>query len=291
MKFGVMFVNAGPFAFPEYLEILARTAEEAGFESIWTVEHVLIPLGYHSRYPYSSSGRLPGPESSPIADPIVPLAFAAAITKKVRLGTAIVILPQRHPAYVAKEMATLDVLSGGRAMLGIGIGWLKEEFDAVGVPFNQRAGRTDESIHAIRSLWKPTPEAFEGKFYKWGPVESNPKPLQQPGVPIIIGGHSDGAARRAARYGDGFFPMTDDPQVLASLLATMRAECAKIGRDPKEIEISMGTVGLDVTLDLDAARRAQDAGVGRLAIAPPAYDPDGLRRGLHEFAERVIVKL
>jgi alkanesulfonate monooxygenase SsuD/methylene tetrahydromethanopterin reductase-like flavin-dependent oxidoreductase (luciferase family) len=122
-------------------------------------------------------------------------------------------------------------------------------------------------------------------------VESNPKPVQQPGVPIIVGGHADAAVRRAARYGDGFFPVTDDPQALASLLTTMRAECAQIGRDPKEIEISVGSVGLDVTPDLDAARRARDAGVGRLAIAPPAYDPDGLRRGLHEFAERVIVQL
>jgi probable F420-dependent oxidoreductase len=290
MKFGVMFANAGPFAFPEYLEILARTAEASGFESIWTVEHVLIPLGYHSRYPYNPSGRLPGPESAPIADPLLPLAFAAAVTKTVRLGTAVVILPQRHPAYVAKEMATLDVLSGGRAMLGIGIGWLKEEFDALGVPFTERAGRTDESIQAIRSLWKPAPEPFEGKFYKWGAVESNPKPLQQPGVPIIIGGHSPGAARRAARHGDGFFPITEEPQVLSSLLAILRDECEKVGRDPNAIEISTGSVRIDAPVDFDTARRAQDAGVGRLVIAPPAYDPEGLRTGLQQFAERVIAR-
>ena len=126
MKFGIAYANAGPFGFPEPLAHLARTAEETGFESIWTVEHVVIPVGYRSRYPYDPSGRIPGPENVPIPDPILPLAFAAAVTKKLRLATGILILPQRHPIYVAKEVATLDVLSGGRAILGIGIGWLEE---------------------------------------------------------------------------------------------------------------------------------------------------------------------
>ena len=286
MKFGVMFANAGPFAYPEPLAHLARTAEEVGMESIWTVEHVVVPVGYQSEYPYSESGKMPGPENVPIPDPVLPLAFVAAVTKTLRLGTGVMILPQRHPAYVAKEMATLDVLSGGRAMLGVGIGWLREEFETLGVPFAERAKRTEESIRAIRSLWKEEPEAFKGQFYKWAPVESHPKPVQRPGVPIIIGGHADGAARRAARYGDGFFPARGDDETLGRLLSVLHAECAAIGRRPGEIEITTGG-----GMSLDAVRRFEDFGVSRLVIAPPAFDMDGVRSGLEAFAENVISKM
>lgn len=286
MKFGIMYANAGPFGVPEQLEDLARTAEDVGFESIWTVEHVVVPVDYKSKYPYSETGRMPGPESMPIMDPIVPLAFVAAVTKRLRLGTGVVILPQRHPAYVAKEMATLDVLSGGRAILGVGIGWLQEEFDTLGIPFRERAPRTNEAIRAIRSLWRETPEAFHGKFYGWEAVESNPKPVQRPGVPIIVGGHAEGAARRAARYGDGFFPARGDFETLKTLLRVMRDECGKIGRNPDEIELSTGAL----FPDLDTVRRYQDMGIARLVIAPPGFDKDAVRQGLHDFAERVIGK-
>lgn len=296
MKFGIMFANAGPFAFPEGLENLARTAEEVGIESIWTVEHVVVPVDYRSKYPYSETGKMPGPENVPIPDPIVPLAFAAAITKQLRLATGVVILPQRHPLYVAKEMATLDVLSNGRAILGVGIGWLQEEFDAVGIPFKQRAQRTEESIRAIRSLWKSTPEPFNGRFYKWGAVESHPKPTQQPGVPIVVGGHAEGAARRAARLGDGFFPARGELDSLTKLLAILRDECARIARNPREIEITSGIGGSNATsassaMQLDIVHRYEDLGVARLIIAPPAFDIDGVQRGLHDFADRVIAKL
>ena len=206
MKFGLMYANAGPFAYPELLTHLATTAERVGVESMWTVEHVVIPVGYESRYPYDPSGKIPAPEQLPIPDPLLSLTYAAAVTKKLRLATGILILPQRHPLYVAKEMATLDVLSGGRAILGIGVGWLEEEFQALGIPFAERAARTAESVRAMRSLWKDAPEPFEGKFFRWGPLESHPKPVQRPGVPIVVGGHTELAARRAARYGDGFSP-------------------------------------------------------------------------------------
>ena len=285
MKFGLMFANVGPFGQPDGLENLARTAEEVGIESIWTVEHVVVPTGYRSKYPYNSSGRMPGPENSPIPDPLLSLAYAAACTERLRLGTGILILPQRHPAYVAKELATLDVLSGGRAMLGVGIGWLEEEFQTLGIPFRERAGRTEESIQALRTLWKPGAHAFKGRYYSFGEVESNPKPVQQPGVPILIGGHVDGAARRAARFGDGFFPM-GDAATLERLLGIMRDECAKLDRDPAEIEITSGG-----RTDPDTIARYRDLGVSRMVMPPPAFDPEGLRKGLHEFADNVIAKL
>ncbi len=287
MKFGLFFANAGPFAVPETFETLVKTADEVGIESIWTVEHVVVPVGYESRYPYSQDGRMPGPENSPIPDPILPLAYAAALTKRLRLATGIVILPQRHPVYVAKEYATLDVLSGGRAIAGVGIGWLEEEFATVGVPFRERAARTEEAVRAIRSLWKDEPEAFEGDFYRWGPVQSNPKPVQKPGVPIVVGGHVEGAARRAARIGDGFFPAKGGLDELPGLFQALRDECGKVGRDPSEIELS--AIGGNV--DVDTARRFEDIEVSRLVVFPPAFDSEGLKKGLNDFADRVISKL
>jgi probable F420-dependent oxidoreductase len=285
MKFGLMFVNSGPFANPALFEVLVRTADEVGIESLWSVEHVVVPVGYESQYPYSKDGRMPGNnEKIPIPDPIVPLAYAAALTKRVKLGTGILILPQRHPVYVAKEMATLDVLSRGRALLGIGIGWLEEEFDVVGVPFRERAARTEESVKALRSLWAPEPSSFQGRFYRWGPVESYPKPVQKNGVPIIVGGHVEGAARRAARVGDGFFPARGELDLLAKLFAALRDECGKVGRKPEQIELTTGMAGSG----RDAVRPYEDLGVSRLIVAPPGFDPDGLRRGLESFANTHI---
>jgi probable F420-dependent oxidoreductase len=288
MKFGLMFANAGPFAVPETLARLAQAAEERGIESLWTVEHVVIPLGYKSPYPYNPSGKIPIPDDAPIPDPILPLAFVAAVTQKIRLATGILILPQRHPAYVAKEFATLDVLSNGRAILGIGSGWLAEEFETVNVPFRERGARTNESIRAIRSLWQPKPQPFSGKFYRWDAVESNPKPVQKGGVPIVVGGHSDAAARRAARLGDGFFPALGDRETLTRVFAVLREECAKIGRNPDEIEL---TTGLGAKIDLDRVKRYEDMGVRRLMILPAGFDEESVRRGLDDFAAQVIGKL
>jgi probable F420-dependent oxidoreductase len=286
MNFGLMFANAGPLGLPEVFTPLATTAERVGFESLWMVEHVVIPVGYQSRYPYDPSGKIPAPDSLPLPDPLLQLAYGAAITKKIRLATGILILPQRHPIYVAKEVATLDVLSHGRVILGIGVGWLAEEFAALGIPFAERAARTAEAVRAMRSLWKPEPTPFAGKYFAWGALESHPKPVQQPGVPIVVGGHTEIAARRAARYGDGFYPGVNTPDLLIPLLGVLKDECAKLGRKPESIEITAG----GATLDLDTVRRFQDLGVSRLTIAPPGFDPDSLVRGLETFANQVIAK-
>jgi len=287
MKFGVMFANAGPFGQPQHAENLAKTAEACGFESLWTVEHVVVPAGYQSRYPYAESGRMPGPEEMPIPDPLIWLSYVAAATTKIRLATGIVILPQRHPIYLAKELATLDQLSGGRVTLGIGIGWLREEFQALGVPFEERAARAEEACAALRTLWKPGgAQPFDGKFFRWAPVHSNPKPVQSGGIPIVVGGHAPAAARRAARVGDGWFPVGVDFGAIAQGFAELRRECERVGRDPGSIEV---TTGFALT-DLDTVKRARDLGVSRLVVAPPGFDPDGLRRGLERFADEVIAK-
>ena len=287
MKFGLSFANAGPFATPDAMAHLARTAEANGIESVWSVEHVVIPAGYQSTYPYDPSGRIPAPENVDIPDPLLSLAYVAAVTERIRVATGILILPQRHPIYVAKEAATLDVLSKGRAILGIGVGWLEEEFDALGIPFETRAARTSEAVRAIRALWKTEPEPFEGAFFRWPTLHSNPKPVQPGGVPIVVGGHTPIAAKRAARYGDGFFPGRGDAKTLKPLIDTMRAECERLGRDPGEVEIT----GANYAVDLDAVKTYQDLGISRIVTMPPGFDQAGIESGLKAFADGVIAKL
>ena len=283
MKFALMYANAGPFCLPDMATHLATTAERVGIESIWTVEHVVIPVGYESTYPYDPSGKIPAPDQMPIPDPLIWLSYAAAVTKTLRLATGIVILPQRHPLYVAKEVATLDVLSNGRLILGIGIGWLEEEFDALGIPFEERAGRTAETVRAMRSLWKDQAEPFEGKYFRWGKLESHPKPVQKPGVPIVVGGHTERAARRAARYGDGFFPGVADDEKLKWLLGIMREECKKLGRDAATIEVTSGRAAPNP----DTVKRLADLGVSRFVLPPPAFDPEGITKGLEAVGNQI----
>src|SRR5579883_1540496 len=178
MKAGIIFANSGRFSNPELFAQLARDCEQLGFESIWTVEHVVIPQP-HMPYPGSRDGQMPGGDEVPIPDPLLPLAYAAAITSRIKLSTGVIILPQRHPLYLAKQLATLDVLSKGRMLLGIGSGWMKEEFESLQIPFNSRGARTDESIQAIRTLSRE-PAAFSyAKHFHFDKVKSYQKPIQQ----------------------------------------------------------------------------------------------------------------
>lgn len=206
MKFGITGVNAGMGIVPSYAAGVARAAEELGFESLWTVEHVVVPAGYDSQYPYSKTGKMPGGEDVPIPDPMIWLSYIAAVTERINLGTAIIILPQRNPVVFAKACATLDQLSGGRMLLGVGIGWLREEFDAIGVPFDERGARTEEFVGAMRALWTQQEPSYSGRFVSFDRAKMFPKPAQAAGIPVIVGGHTEAAARRAGRIGDGFFP-------------------------------------------------------------------------------------
>ncbi len=285
MKFGIMFVNSGPLVEPSLLTHLVQTAEAVGFESVWVVEHVVVPQNYKSVYPYSRSGRMPGGEDVPILDPFVALSWIAAKTSQIKLATGVLILPQRHPLYVAKEAASLDVLSQGRFILGVGSGWLKEEFDALGLDFHSRGRRTDEAIEAIRSVWRDKPASFSGRHFAFGPVFSSPQPKQAGGIPIHIGGHSPAAARRAARLGDGFFPARSELDVLKELFAIVRQECERVQRDYTELELTCAGRGTLDTLDQYRA-----LGVSRMVISPPAYDRDGISRGLEKFAKEVIAR-
>ena len=285
MRFGILFTNSA-FPTPDAAETLASAVEEFGIESIWTVEHVVVPKDYESPYPYSSSGRMPGPEESPIPDPLIWLSWMAAKTETVRLCTGILILPQRSPAIVAKEVATLDVLSRGRVTLGVGVGWLKEEFDVIGVPFEERAGRTDEAIEALRVLWTEDEPTFHGRYYGFTAAKLYPRPVQPGGVPIVVGGHTKAAARRAGRLGDGFFPARATPDELVALLEEVRRGAEEAGRDFSRIEITLGGAR-----DAEGVRRYADLGVSRMLMNPPGRDPDSLREGLARFADEVMAKV
>jgi len=283
MHFGLMFANAGPAAEAEYAVAAARAAEDSGFESVWTVEHVVVPAGYESEYPYSPDGRMPGGEDVPIPDPLVWLAYVAAETSRVNLATGILILPQRNPVVLAKETATLDRLSGGRLRLGIGVGWLREEFDAIGVPFEGRGARTDEYVAALRALWTEAEPTFDGEHVQFTRAKSYPKPARAEGIPVIVGGHTEAAARRAGRLGDGFFPGRADLEELSHLIDVMRAAALDAGRDPDAIEITAGGA-----FDVDGVKRYGDLGVDRMVIPPLSFDIDGLRDALARFGDEVI---
>lgn len=285
MKFGILFANVGPYVQPEMAAALGRIAEEHGFDSIWTVEHVVVPGDYQSEYPYSPTGRMPGPEESPIPDPLIWLAWVGAATTSLKLATGILILPQRNPVILAKELATLDVLSGGRVELGVGVGWLREEFDALGVPFEDRGARTDEYIDALRCLWRDDEPCFVGRYANFDRAKSYPKPPQGT-IPIHVGGHTMPAARRAGRLGDGFFPGRSTDDDLGPLIGTMRAAAEDAGRDPDAIEVTAGGA-----MDLDGVHRFGDLGVDRVVLPPLGWDLDTLREQLGRFSESVIEKV
>lgn len=283
MEFGISGANVGPFASAEGARVMATAAEAAGFDSIWTFEHVVVPAGYQSTYPYSASGRAPMLEQADLPDPLIWLTWAAAHTSRLHLGTGILILPQRNPLVLAKEVATLHALSGARVLLGIGAGWLQEEFDALGVPFEDRGARTDEYVHAMRALWAGGAASFDGRFVAFTDCISLPVPPGG-GVPITVGGHSEAAARRAGRLGDGYFPAIDADTVasggvgaaldrLEELVTLARDTAEEHGRDPAALEV---TVNWTRTPRGEMGERLQKLDVDRLVVFAPTGDLDAL---------------
>lgn len=271
MKLGVLPpYRTGVTADPEWMARFVRAVEAAGLESIYVVEHVVVPADYETRYPYSSTGRMPLPVDCPIPDPLELLAYLAAITERVVLGTGVLVLPEHNPVILAKRLATIDVLSGGRMRLGIGVGWMREEAEAVGIDPSTRGERTDEMIDAMRVLWRDDEPSFEGRFFSFEQAVSRPRPVQPGGVPIHVGGHSAAAARRAGAKGDGYHPLGLAGDALAERLDQMRAAAREAGRDPDAIEVTLG--GLLADVDEAAVERARAAGADRLVLSTTTAD-------------------
>ena len=269
MKFGLRYCNTGRYTDLTLATELLQAGEEAGFDSAWTVEHTILPGGHVSRYPYSEDGKIAGGRLDfPLPDPLIWMSFLASRTSSIKLGTAVLILPQHSPVVAAKQIATLDAMSGGRVLLGIGVGWLREEFEMIGADFETRAARTDEYVHALRALWEQEAPSFQGDFVSFKEAYCRPQPAQGT-VPIIIGGHSPAAARRAGRLGDGFFPARE---ISSDLLDIVYRTAEENGRDPETIEI---TTSIPETLDQLPALKA--LGVHRIMLpvnpTPGMYSP------------------
>lgn len=267
----------GIAADPVWMGAFAAHADEAGFESLLTVEHVVVPEGYASTYPYNDTGRMPLPDDCDIPDPLDLLAWIAARTERIRLGTGILVLPEHHPLQLAKRVATIDRLSGGRAFLGVGVGWMREELEAMGVDADTRGAYTDEAIEVLRSVWSDDVVSHRGERFGFRDLRSHPKPLQ-PHVPILVGGHSPAAARRAGRLGDGFFPLGLTGELLDRRLVQLAEAARDAGRDPALVPLTMGGLLGDGAQDAiaEAARR----GAERVVLSTRTDDLDQLRRDM-----------
>ena len=283
MKFGLSLANGWPFNTAATGTALAAAAEAAGFESLWTAEHVALPTEYESPYPYSRSGKMAGDATVSIPDPIVWLTWVGAVTSTIRLGTGILILPHRNPLVTAKALATLDDFSGGRVEAGVGVGWLREEFEALGVPFTDRGARTDDYIGAMRAAWSEGASSHHGPFTSFEDVHVNPKPPAR-AIPVTIGGHSPAAARRAGRLGDGFFPGRADLDEVESLWALVGSAAEAAGRDAARITLTAALPREGYRDPETAITAMRDAGVSRIIIpAFMAARPD-LETGMARFA-------
>ncbi len=288
MKFSLHFASN---TFPDMAGAtrIARLAEQAGFDSVIAVDHVVYPDAYTSTYPYAASGRLAGDRTAALPDPLIWIAAAMAVTTRLRFLTGVIILPLRNPLVLAKQAATLDSMSNGRLELGIGVGWLKEEFEALGVPFERRGKRSDEYISAMRALWAGDGASFAGEFVKFHEVSCNPKPVKRH-IPIVIGGHSEAAAKRAGRFGDGFFPSIGSQLDTFPLFDLVQRTAEAAGRDPSKIERIAGcpdalpASGKDPKAAVEERRRR---GIDRVVLPVTAFTPD-LETTLPKFGETVI---
>lgn len=287
MKFGLFGMNAGAGATAGGARSAALLAEEIGLDSLWALDHVVVPSGYQTEYPYDESGKMMGgAEEVPIADPLTWLTFAAAVTDRVKLATGIIVLPQRNPLVLAKQVASLDVLSGGRVVLGVGVGWLAEEFAAVGVPFADRGRRHDDYIEAMRALWSETRATVHNTYTEFDNAISLPHPVGG-AVPIVIGGRSARSARRAAQIGDGYFPSITELNHLPPLMDILRAEARRLDRDPAEVEVTVPYPGdPDAAPEEVSAVLQQLSGLGVSRTLLPALPEETLRsvvRIAHRF--------
>lgn len=259
----------------DYIVGAAQRIEAAGFAAVWVPEHVLFFPDYASEYPYSPDGKVPGNPDG-VLDPFAALTFIAAHTTTLRLGTGICLVPQRQPVYTAKMVADLDYLSGGRVDFGIGIGWLEEEFDALGMDFSARAARTNEYMEAMKALWGADPVSFHGETVTINNAQFNPKPVQSPHPPIFVGGESTPALRRVATFADGWYGYGVTPDNIAEHLARLDTHLEAAGRDRSEIKIYVSPNQLKVDPDVTEAYAA--AGVDQLILGVFAGSLDGLDR-------------
>jgi probable F420-dependent oxidoreductase len=279
MKFGLFEINTHPCVTPEAIATVARAAEQAGFESFWGGEHLVLP---------DPQFRMP-PDKA-ILDLIATIAFAAGQTRTLRFGTGIILLPQRNPLVLAKELATLDVLCGGRLILGLGIGSAEAEFKALGIPFQDRGPRAEEALAAMKAVWNMERPQFHGRFFSFSGIRAEPRPVQRPTPEIVWGGRTPYAFGRTVRSGRGWYGYDMNLEDTAAAIDGLRKACARHGRRLEEFEITI-TPKAEPKFDLDLARRFADLGVGRLLVAPRAADVAGVLAVVERIGQQLIGKV
>jgi probable F420-dependent oxidoreductase len=288
MKVGISLPQLGPQASPEALIKVARRAEELGYDSVWVLERILWPIAPREPYPATPDGKLPEAYQS-VLDPIETLTFVAAHTTKIQLGTSVLVLPYHSPIQLARRIASLDILSGGRALVGVGAGWSRDEFEAVGTPFVRRGARCDEFLQAMIEIWSKDPVKFEGEFYHIPEAKVGPKPVQKPHPPIYVAGFGQYTFDRAAKFGDGWNPAgIMSFEALEGMIKQFQQTARRAGKENMEVVLraftmvfrqSAGSDRTPMTGSLeqvrDDAARLRDIGVTHLIQSPPAigFDP------------------
>ena len=313
MEFGCVFPNRGPMATPANLGRVAEKAEALGYDTVWFSDHIVIPTEVKSFYPYEPSGKMPFNPSEPYWEPLTVIGYVAGRTSRLRLGTSVLILPYRNPIVTAKMLATLDVLSNGRITLGAGVGWMAEEFKAIGLDtYSRRGAYSDECIRIFRELWTKDNPSFQGEFHQFSNIRCEPRPVQPGGLPIWIGGHTPQAIRRVARLGDGWQPLVQRPPAdlppaeMQEKISHLRAFAQQAGRDPQRITLAMGSsiqftdgaatgprslfTGTPAQI-VETLRRYQELGIQNFRCDFPSLSIDGLLQAMERFATEVRPQL
>ena len=296
MKVGLLVPNPGPLATgPGSVDVvttIAMKAEDLGYDALWVADHVIMPLHIKSRYPYNDTGEFPANPADGFLEPLSLLGYLAGATKRVRLGTWVLVLPHRNPIVTAKMFATLDVLSRGRMMLGAGIGWMEEEISLLGAPFKKRGRLSDEYLQAMRELWTNPDPQFDGEFCKFNDIKCEPKPVQNP-LPVWIGGHSARAMRRVVEHGDGWVAVAKSYDGFKEGVEMIRVAADKAGRDMSSIKILVApayTTSVDTFIE--ETKRYQDLGYDSF-LAPLPLWSDKLEEGagfMEDFAQKATLE-
>jgi probable F420-dependent oxidoreductase len=283
MRIGLHALGIGTGARPDVIRAVAMTAEAVGFATLWSGEHVVLVDQPGSRYPYSADGRIAVPAAADWLDPLLGLSFAAAVTTTIGLATGVLLLPEHNPVVAAKQAATLDVLSGGRLTLGVGIGWSAEEFAALGIPFARRGQRTAEYVAAMRTLWADDVASFSGEFTRFESVRVNPKPVRGRSIPVVIGGNSDAALSRVAAFGDGWYGFNLPATAIAERVAALAGQCKRRGRSLRELAVAVALA------DGSRGMLPELAGIGVtefVVVASPPAHPAAAVTWVEELADQ-----
>lgn len=257
----------------ETLAAIGAAAEKSGLARVWFGDHVVYPVDYSHRYP-SGDGTLPYNGASPQVDAMVAMSWLLSQTSTVGVGTTVIVIAMRQPVLLAKQLATLDRLSGGRVLLGVGVGWMPEEYVALGVPPEQRGARTDECIEALRVLWTEETPAYDGKHVSFPPLYCNPKPVRPEGIPIWVGGRGDAALERVARYGDGWLPGTADADAISRGMERIRARATELGRDADALGVVATVADVDLSVTARRLRELADAHITEAIVPVQGKSPE-----------------